>query len=224
MSKVAIALFVSMLLFDQKCLSQNCTLSGTAGWSEQLREVVDGCDIQLSSPNRNLLLEIDAEGKIWLKSIVSAVVRQIDSKPVEPPATVSWSPKSDAFFVNDGEGSGMASTLRFFRVQSGGQAVEDTTIGKKIVAAFRARNSCPPSDADPNVWGFGWSKDGSRVYLLAQTTVDHPCGLSGSFRGMEVRLSDDSIIRELSEADMKREFHGMLPIDIFPDEHKQNVK
>jgi len=48
----------------------------------------------------------------------------------------SWSPKSDAFFINDGEGSGMASTFRLFRVKSS-ESVEDTSIEKAAVALYR---------------------------------------------------------------------------------------
>jgi hypothetical protein len=62
-----------------------------------------------------------------------------------------------------------------------GQAVEGGTIETRTVALYRGHRQCGSEAADPNVWGIGWSSDGTALYLLVQATVNTPCGEPGSF-------------------------------------------
>jgi hypothetical protein len=166
MPKISLSLAL-FLAFLNIAFAQNCSLSGTPAWSEQLRNVIADCDNRFTSPDRKFLLRIDTEGSIRVLEVASEKEIQIHSREVAPPAMVSWSPNSDAFFINDGEGSGMSSTFRLFRV-IGNQVVEDRTIGRKASALYRNHVKCGSAAADPSVWGFGWSSDGFRFYLLVQ--------------------------------------------------------
>jgi len=211
-----VALFLVFLLagFLNAAFAQNCALSGTPAWSKQLRNVIADCDNQFTSPNGKLLLRIDTEGEIRISEVASGNQLQIHSRAVEPPAMVSWSPSSDAFFINDGEGSGMSSTFRLFRVKES-QVVEDGATERKSVALYRSRTRCDSASADPNVWGIGWSPDGGRFHLLVQATVNVPCGKPGSFISMTVKLADGSVLKQLSEAATKREFQALLPREVY---------
>jgi hypothetical protein len=126
---------------------------------------------------------------------------------------LSWSPASNGFFVNDGQGSGMTSVLRVFRLQ-GRQLVGDPTIQKTASTLFRREKRCSPRAADPNVWGLGWSPDGQYVYLLVQATVHRPCGAPESFIGVTIRVDDDSVKERLSERATQRRFGSLLPPEL----------
>jgi hypothetical protein len=214
MPKVAILLVLPLASFLTAASAQNCALSGTPAWSKQLSNVIADCDNRFISPNGKLLLRIDTEGQLRVSEIASGNEIQIHSRAVEPPAMVSWSPISDSFFINDGEGSGMSSTFRLFRVRSN-RLVEDGTIESKVVAMYRSRTKCSSAAADPSVWGLGWSPDGTRFDLLVQATVNAPCGKPGSFRGMTMKLADGSVLAQLSEAATKRKFQALLPREVY---------
>jgi RHS repeat-associated protein len=189
-----------------------CTGAGDVAWSQQLRYVLPDCVQDFRSPDESLLVHIDAKGRL-------AVLRQPEGKRLalyrlEPPAMVSWSPRSRAFFINDGEGSGMSSRLRLFHI-IGGSATEDDAIEKIAVKLYRKRFGCGPAGENPDVWGFGWTPDGRGLHLLVQATVNDPCGEPGAFMGLTVRVADGSVVEELSPETMKSRFSELLPRNLF---------
>jgi WD40 repeat protein len=213
MSKVALSLAFLFCWFPCRTFAQDCALSGTTAWSKEVRNVIADCDNRFPSPNGKLLLRIDSNGNVRLSEVASGSELQGQALKVEPPAMVSWSPNSDAFFVNDGEGSGMSSTFRLFRVR-GNQVVEDRRIERGPVALYRRQTKCGSAAADPNVWGIGWSPDGARFHLLVQATVNAPCGEPGSFVGMTMRLADGIVLARFSEQATKRKFRALLPREV----------
>ena len=214
MAKVALSAALLLCAFMSTGFAQNCALAGTQAWSEQLRNVIGNCDNRFSSPNGRLILRVDTEGRIQISGTAAKGGAPVRSRAVEPPAMVSWSPRSDAFFINDGEGSGMSSVFRLFRVKAS-QAVEDGTIEEKAVALYRGQKKCDSAAADPNVWGIGWSSDGTLLYLLIQATVNAPCGRPGSFISVTVKLADDSVLQQFSEEATKRKFRTLLPREVY---------
>jgi hypothetical protein len=214
MPKTAFLLVLSLAGFLNAAFAQQgCALSGTSEWSKQLSDAIADCDNRFTSPNGKLLLRIDTAGKIEVSEAASGHQLQSHSRAVGPPAMVSWSPRSDAFFINDGEESGMASTFRLFRVRNN-RVVEDGTIERKAVGRFRRLKKCSSAAVDPNVWGFGWSPEGTSFYLLVQATADDPCGMPASFISMTVRLADGSVLEQLSEAATKGKFQQLLPQEV----------
>lgn len=214
MLKVALIAALLPCAFLSVGFPQNCTLSGTPAWSKQLGHVIGNCDNRFTSPSGRLLLHINAEGQIQISEVASASKAPIHSGVVSPPAMISWSPRSDAFFVDDGEGSGMSSTFRLFRVKDS-QVAEDGTIEARAVAIYRNQKRCSSDAADPNVWGIGWSPDGTRVYLLIQATVNMPCGEPGSFIGLTIKAADGSVLQQFSEEATKRRFRPLLPPEVY---------
>lgn len=205
-----LALSMMCLAFCSAGLGQNCKTSGTTAWNVALRNVIADCPVEFRSPSGHLLLKIAADGRMM-----------IDSKDLhwrgpqlEPPAMVSWSPTSDAFFVNDGEGSGMSSSFRLFRF-AGADVSEDKTIEQTAASLFRQRVRCNSSAADPNVWGFGWNAQGSEIYLLVQPTANDSCGRPDQFISLIVRSSDGKILETLSKKQIKAKFGSRLPSSLF---------
>jgi len=127
---------------------------------------------------------------------------------------ISWSPRSDVFFVNDGEGSGMTSTFRLFRIK-GSQIYEDKSVEKAAVSLYRRRIGCSRSALDPDVWGFGWGDGGKQIYLLVQATVHEPCGPPYGFVSLIVQTTNGRILETLSEAQTKERFGSLLPSSLF---------
>lgn len=213
MSSVTAVLF-AILSVTNAGVAQECALSGTAAWSDQLRYAIPSCDNFFLSPNGRFLLTVDKDGALRVTETASR--RALRARPIEiaPPAMVSWAPRSNAFFINDGEGSGMASSFRLFRVE-GRNFSEDLTVERMAVSTFRRQAQCAQSSADPNVWGIGWSPDGTRFYLLVQATTNSPCGAPDSFIGMIVALRGNSIVQQMSEDETKRRFRTMLPDGVF---------
>jgi len=199
------------LLFCSYGSTQNCALSGSIAWSEQLRTVIAGCELKISSPDESVAVEFDRDGRLTLfkaGDVFKALPYQI-----EAPAMFSWSPKSDEFFVNDGQGSGMSSTFRLFQIHAA-QVTENRAAESQAASIYRKRKRCAPSAADPNVWGLGWSEDSSTIYLLVQTTVNEPCGEPGSFMSMNVSASSGEVERVFSETETMNRFAALLPPEL----------
>jgi hypothetical protein len=195
-------------------LSQNCGLSGTPAWNSTLRNVMANCPGTFTSPDGKFVLRISTEGTMSLSAKLEQKNLRWTSSGVGPPAVLSWSPRSNAFFLNDGDGSGMSSSFRLFRI-NGAEVYEDKSVGQAAVSLYRRRMHCSSSAVDPNVWGFGWDTHGTEIFLLVQSTVNEPCGRPGAFIGLIVRTSDGKIVESLSEAQMKERFGSQLPSSLF---------
>jgi hypothetical protein len=211
-----IALCIAMILMCvcSTAQGQNCVLSGTKAWNSELRNIVADCPDKFSSPNGRFVLRIGNDGALSLWTKPGQKQFQWDAPKLEPPAMISWSPESNAFFLNDGDGSGMSSAFRLFRLNEN-RVEEDTSIERAAVSLYRGKAHCSPSAADPNVWGFGWGDHGGQILLLVQPTVNEPCGTPEDFISLIVREHDGTILKTLSKAQTKARFGSVLPSTIF---------
>src|SRR6185312_3229062 len=216
MSKIVFSIALILMPVYSCARAQNCILSGTKAWNSALRNIVADCPDQFNSPNEHFVLRIVPEGtmSLWTKSGQKKL--RWDGPRLLPPAMLSWSPGSTAFFVNDGDGSGMSSSFRFFGIK-GAEVYEDKSIEEIAVSFYRRRTLCSPSAADPNVWGFGWDKQGSHIFLLVQPTANDSCGRPDDFISLVVRTSDESIVESLSRAQTKKRFGSQLPPSLFAE-------
>ncbi len=193
-------------------LAQNCKPEGRPDWNASTFYVDPGCATKLRSPNGRLLLRFSSNGRMSINGIAI----HLEEGLMVPTVMVSWSPKSDAFFINDGEGSGMSSKFRLFRMR-GRKVFEDKAIQKAAVSLYRHRTQCRRSAFDPNVYGFGWDAHGRTLYLLVQATVHEPCGDSRKFISLVVRTSDAKVTAALSNAQTKTRFGSLLPPSLFTE-------
>jgi hypothetical protein len=200
-----LSVFLVPLAQEQK-VPRKCDELSEQAWNKQLRYVFVGCDNRLKSPDGKATLHIGELTEVLIGERSVLRLRM----PVEAPAMVSWSPASDAFFIDDGAGSSQASRFRLFRLR-GDQVTEDSTIHTKAVRAYREKIRCERSGIDPNVWGIGWSADGAQIQLIVQSTIHEPCGSAEQFIGLIVRLSDGAIVKELSRTEAQKEFRALLP-------------
>lgn len=212
MSKL-IQMLVSVVMCAACCstsFAQKCKSSDKPTWTESVYYVDADCAAEFPAPNHHRVIKFARNGGM---SIAGRTIH-LRGRRVEPPAMVSWSPRSDVFFVNDGEGSGMTSTFRLFRIK-GTQIYEDKAVEKAAVSLYRQRTACSPSALDPDVHGFGWSDDGSKIYLLVQATVHEPCGSPSQLTSLVVQTSDGKILETLSEKQTKERFGSLLPSSLF---------
>lgn len=207
-----IQLLVPLIVCAASCsagFAQKCKSSGNA-WTESVYYVDPDRATEFPSPNHNLLLKFAADGTMSIKEMRI----HLSAGLLVPSVMVSWSPRSDAFFLNDGDGSGMTSTFRLFRIRSA-RVYEDRSVEKAAVSLYRRRTRCTRSALDPDVWGFGWGDGGSKIYLLVQATVHEPCGPPYAFISLVVRKSDGKILEALSEKQTQERFRFMLPASLF---------
>lgn len=212
MSKINQVL-VSVLMCAACCSAisaQKCQSSGKPTWTESVYYVDADCAAEFPAPNHRLVIKFGRKGDM---SIAGKTVH-LRGRRVEPPAMFSWSPRSDVFFVNDGEGSGMSSSFRLFRIR-GTQIYEDAAVEKAAVSLYRWRTACRNSALDPDVYGFGWSDDGSKMYLLVQATVHEPCGSPSELISLVVRTSDGKILETFTRNQTKERFGSLLPSSLF---------
>jgi len=200
-----------LVLLAPSCAAQNCQLASrpVPDWSKQLLAIIGDCNNRIPSPDRKFVLQFGSEGKIRVLTKGRDLVVSGHSD-LEPPAMASWSPRSDVFFLNDGEGSGMSSRLRVFYV-SDSRAVENWEMNRMIAKAYKQENKCSDSSDDPNVWGLGWSEDGKKMYVMAQTIVGGTCGDTDSFRGYVVDVNTRSLQETLTTTQTKSRFRELLP-------------
>lgn len=194
--------------------AENCGLSGTPAWNSTLRNVVAECSSSFGSPDGSLVLQISTQGTMSVSAKPEEKKLQWIAPKIVPPAMLSWSPTSKAFFLNDGDGSGMSSVFRFFRIK-GTQVYEDKSIEREAVSFYRRRTHCASSAADPNVWGFGWDKHGGQLMLLVQATANESCGRPADFLGLVVRTADGQITQFLSRTKLQEQFGSELPPSLF---------
>ncbi len=214
MFKIPMFFVIVAVLASSHVEAQNCALSGTAAWSPQLRHVIADCRDRFPSPDNRVTLEVGTQGDMMLLAKPNSRKLELSARQIKAPAMVAWSPTSDAFFVNDGEGSGMSSFFRMFRLNAN-HVQEDDSIKRRAVALYRHRVRCTSWSADPNVWGFGWTPDGRKLFVLVQATNDDPCGRSESFITLVVSETDGAILETLSKERSRERFAPLLPPKLF---------
>jgi hypothetical protein len=187
--------------------AQECPLQGMPGWSEQIRDLLPSCNAQIPSPDGGFVALINEAGGVSVRRQDGRHIGKM-GKAIEPPAMLSWAPDSSRFFINDGQGSGMSSVLR---VLAGlpDELVEDDRFQRATARAFRRHAGCDRSALDPDVWGFGWSRDSAQLFVLVTPTVHRRCGSSPAI--FAVNVSDASIREQLSVDDAVRRFPDLLP-------------
>jgi hypothetical protein len=210
-----IALLVALFISLTTIARAHCKDAGKPAWSKQLLELDAGCETRIISPDGRKILHMKGNGDLSLSSAKAKPVEAVKYK-VEPPAMVSWSPNSEAFFIDDGEGSGMASTFRLFRIHDA-HVTRDDSFHQIAVKRFRKTIGCPSSAVDPNVYGFGWSPDGKQVFLLVQATVNESCGTQSAFIVLISNVADGSVIEQLTEKQTQIRFRSLLFSELFQD-------
>jgi hypothetical protein len=212
-SQIVWALLLHILSATHGTAQPQCARSGAAAWSPELIEILPDCDLVAVSPDRRISVHVDKTGQL------TASVR--DSGPLETgrltvigPGTLSWSPDSKAFFINDGEGSGMSSKFRLFRIEDG-RLREDQQINSSLIDRFRSEKKCHASIKDQSVTGFGWSKDGKQIYLFVQDGPHYPCAAPGSFICWVIRTDSGLVVERVSEKGARRRFGSLLPKELF---------
>jgi len=193
----------------------DCKDTGKPAWSKQLLELVADCETRILSPDGQKTLRLKGNGDLSLSPAKGGPFETVNYK-VELPAMASWAPDSETFFLDDGEGSGMSSIFRFFRIHDG-HVTRDDSFHQIAVRRFRKTIGCPSSAADPNVYGFGWSADGKTVFLLVQATVNESCGRQGAFIVLIARVTNGSVIEQLTEKQTKKRFRSLLFPELFQD-------
>lgn len=220
MSTMKILLMCFTFLLSPSLYAAGCSQSGQSlvdeGRSKQVKRICLTDSVRFNSfrsPDGHALVIADLKG----------FHLSIDGTNVEWPgkndlvvrgAELAWSPTSSAFFINDGDGSGLDGwTLNVYRL-SNGKVIYDNEINQQIVRRFRSEIGCAQQAADPNVRALGWSSDGARIFAFVQTTVNKSCGPQGDFRGVVARISGQSIQSFYTEDVTKKQFHGLLPYNM----------
>jgi hypothetical protein len=211
-SMIRLLLFVLLAAQMSSAQARGCNGSG-ADWNKYAHNLTADCPAKLTAPDGKKTLRVNSDGRFQLSFTRNGPSRAIGYS-VEPPAMASWAPNSEAFFINDGEGSGMSSVFRLFRIKDG-RAVRDDSIERIAVKRFRKVIGCATAATDPNVWGFGWSADGKQVFLLVQATVNGPCGKQGGFITLIVNLANVSVVEEPSEKQTEQRFRTLLFPELF---------
>ena len=210
MSPIALAGALAVAAVSGDTTRSGCTYSGARAWSDQTRYLVADCPLQLPSPSGAFSLRIGADGRLSVWSKSGKALKSTGVRKIEPPAMVTWSPASDAFVVDDGEGSGLSSKLVLFRIGKDGVA-SDLSVNRQAVSWFRSVTRCPRHAADPNVWGVGWSPRGEKLFIFIQPTVNEPCGDPSSYAGMVVKTSTGKVLKTLTMKQTKQSFGSLVP-------------
>lgn len=180
------------------------------GWSSQTVSLTSECPVEFASPDGRHRLLIDAEGQVRVDGGSALLL-------IDPPGMMSWSPSSDALFINDGDGSGLGSDFKLLHRMSR-SFVRDDRVATQAVARYRARVLCDTALANPNVWGIGWSPDGKRVSVLVQSTGSYQgCGSPDEYRIMTFDVASAAVIEDLSAKEAWPRYSGWLAPNLKPE-------
>ncbi len=170
---------------------------------------------RLPSPDgsKALVFQPDADEKVHVR-LSAGWLRQYGVTLLEGPASASWAPDGKSFFISDGGGSGQTSAFRLFRTPDNGDVVELTSAHRGVVSAYRAHVQCPAEAFDPEVWGLGWSPDGRRAYVLAQSSIHEPCGRSDAYMVMAVATDDGRLLEQFDTAEATARFADLIPANV----------
>lgn len=130
-------------------------LQGAPKLAHLMVPFLDDCAMIVPSPNARFSLQKQS-GEAALNIFEGRKLRL--TIPMTQPAAIMWSPRSNAFFVNDGQGSGQTSRLRYFSV-SGWSWLESREFDQAAERYFIKRQKCR-SGAYANVSGVGWTSGG----------------------------------------------------------------
>jgi hypothetical protein len=212
MPQIAKFLLGLFLAFGMVAHAEDCVQSKNS-YFKQLSDLTPDCETRITSPDGQKVLFMKADGDLELSFTKGKSFEAVGYR-VEPPAMASWAPNSKAFIINDGEGSGMSSTFRLFRVDNA-HVTQVDLVHQTAVSRFRKKIRCPSSAADPNVWGIGWSSDGKQIFLLVQATVNESCGGQDAFIGLIVSVADGSVTEQLTKNQTKQRFRSLLPDEFY---------
>lgn len=212
-SRILIFVFLCAAVIPPvKRKTRQCESSRAPGWSDELCQLYPDCSNTVPSPNGLALFQIGpVEQMRILKGGRSLAL--IGNPKLALPAVISWSPNSTGFFLNDGNGSGLSSQLRLFRI-AGTVIKEDDKANRNMIRIYRGRNKCNSASDNPNVYGVGWSTDGKAFYAIAQSTVNAPCGKATKFLGFIVDFGNGVVKQVLSTQQTKSEFDRFLPQEL----------
>jgi RHS repeat-associated protein len=161
------------------------------------------------SPDGKKTLLVDRNG-FRLLAEEGKALRWPSPLEFDGPVEVAWSPDSKAFFVNEGHGSGLDGwTVRIFRILHG-SVVASKDLNRPLATSFKSLLNCGPRATNPNIKGVGWSRRGTRVFLVIQPTVHASCGTQGTFRGAIVDVDSGSAGELYSQRDAIRLFGAAL--------------
>ena len=191
-----------------------------ARWAAQppafpmLRDVYGSCAFRLTSPDGRRVLLIGTDGDVHVQSIRPRADLTGRPTTVDPPAAAGWSPDSDRVFINDGDGSGLGSRLRFY-ARAHGVFQEDRRFLRRPIAAFRRRIRCARTTMDPNVWGLGFSRDRRPLYVLIQSGPEpYYCGGPQATLLAEMDVRTARIAKLHTDLRTTKHFRPYLPADV----------
>jgi hypothetical protein len=135
-----------------------CSRSGERSpWNPSIRSVCFSRTVHKNvflSPDKAKQIEVDENKGFSLVVNGRTVAWPNYGKYIVLPIEFSWSPNSEVFFVNDGEGSGMNSVLHVFRLQDSA-AAEGPNFNNLVTAEFRKDVGCSVAASDPVLRGLG---------------------------------------------------------------------
>jgi hypothetical protein len=145
------------------------------GLPRSLVPLSDECAVSIPSPDGRWRVEV-GEAQLGVRGRAAGRARHLID--VEQPMALMWSPRSDGFFINDGEGSGQTSRFRYFR-RVGSQWRESRRFDKAASRLYLRVHDCRGGKASyANVSGIGWTRAGSVRTMVQEGVHSEGCLIS----------------------------------------------
>lgn len=153
--------------------TNSTTAARSAGASGETTFFSDDRPLSLPSPDGRyrLVSELDGSGLVRLVAVSEqngSIAREVVGT-YEPPASVLWSPRSDAFFLNDQRGSGQTSYLEIVRLRDG-RFHREATARRNLSRLFNRLFECELPESAIRTSGESWL-DADRLIVEVQATL-----------------------------------------------------
>ena len=153
------------------------SVSATAH-SDELVAFSDDKHLNLLSPDGRYRLVSDAEREGWVSLFVepahtSGASGRVKIGSYAPPTSVLWSPKSDAFILNDQRGSGQSSYMEIVRLDHG-RFRRDVSARRNVATLYARLFECHLPEGGIITSGQAWFDD--RTVLVEAQAQMHSGG------------------------------------------------
>jgi len=154
------------------------------------------CAVDIPSPDRRLVAHSTSDGD----TIALRISGGLTLTKLEQPVMLLWNPRSNGFLLNDGEGSGQTSRLRYFAYRHG-RWRESRELDRRASQLYLRRYDCRRNENPyTNVSGWQWLQSGQLRAIVQEGVHSAGCLQPHEDRNVMLEVIGDPVTGRIARA------------------------